>query len=234
MSVGFIILRHVNNPTTNLYWQHCYDCIRKNYPENTILIIDDDSNYAFINTKKSLYKTFIIQSEFPKRGELLPYYYYLRNKLFDTAVILHDSVFINHAIDFNVENYKLIWSFSPINEKIEDVSNIIDSFNDQDLKSFYENKTAWNGCFGGMTVIKHQFLERINEKYNLDILLNKITSRHNRQSFERVIGCLLQKVYKADDSCLFGEIHSYMPWGCRFDQREIFKDLPLVKVWTGR
>ena len=92
--VGFIILRYVINELTNKYWIKCVDSIRQYYPENKILIIDDNSNYDFITDKK-LYKTTVINSEFHKRGELLPYYYYLHNKLFDVAVIMHDSAFIN-------------------------------------------------------------------------------------------------------------------------------------------
>ena len=72
-NIGFIILRHVNNETTNKYWLHCYNCIREHYPENSILIIDDNSNYNFI-TNEQLYKTNIINSEYPGRGELLTYY----------------------------------------------------------------------------------------------------------------------------------------------------------------
>jgi hypothetical protein len=234
MSLGFIILRHVNNANTDRYWQHSYDCIRNHYPENTILIIDDNSHYEFVNTKKSLYKTFIIQSEFPKRGEFLPYYYYLRNKLFDRAVILHDSVFVNSKFNTDVENYRILWNFTHIFDNVEDESKLINSFNDPELKSFYDNKNLWDGCFGGMSIVEHQFLEKVNQKYNLDLLIDKITSRDNRCSFERVIGCLFQKMYKAHDSCLFGQIHSYMPWGISFDQRENFSKLPLVKVWTGR
>ena len=64
-NLGFIMLRHVNNEQTNNYWSHCYDCIRKFYPESKILIIDDNSNYNFI-TEKELYKTKIIQSEYQK------------------------------------------------------------------------------------------------------------------------------------------------------------------------
>ena len=97
LGIGFIILRHVNNEITNKYWQRCYHQIRIFYPENTILIIDDSSDYSFITNKK-LYKTLIINSEYEKRGEILPYYYYLQNKLFDTAVIIHDSVFIQKYI----------------------------------------------------------------------------------------------------------------------------------------
>ena len=92
--VGFIILRYVINELTNKYWIKCVNSIRQHYPENNILIIDDNSNYDFITDEK-LYKTTVINSEFHKRGELLPYYYYLHNKLFDVAVIMHDSAFIN-------------------------------------------------------------------------------------------------------------------------------------------
>ena len=43
--VGFIILRYVINELTNKYWIKCVDSIRQYYPENKILIIDDNSNY---------------------------------------------------------------------------------------------------------------------------------------------------------------------------------------------
>ena len=60
-SIGFIILRHVNNKLTNKYWIHCYNSIRKYYPENSILIIDDNSNYQHV-TNHVVYNTTIIQS----------------------------------------------------------------------------------------------------------------------------------------------------------------------------
>ena len=103
-TIGIIILRHVMWELTNKYWICCYDGIRRFYKENEFIIIDDNSNYDFI-TDKQLYKTTIIQSEYKGRGELLPYYYYLTNKLFDTAVVIHDSVFINSHIDFTHNKY---------------------------------------------------------------------------------------------------------------------------------
>ena len=106
-TIGFIILRHVNNALTNQYWINCYKCIRSLYAENLILIIDDASDDTYL-THEVLYKTTIINSEYPKRGELLPYFYYLQNKLFDTAVIIHDSVFINARLDLNIDKYKFI------------------------------------------------------------------------------------------------------------------------------
>jgi hypothetical protein len=234
-NAGFIILRHVNNELTNEYWQHCYDCIRIYYPEYPILIIDDNSNYEFI-TEKLLYKTTIINSEYPKRGELLPYYYYLHNKLFDTAIILHDSVFINADIinmhmQLYTDKYKLIWEFEHHWDHIEDETNMIKLFNDEDLLHFYENKDLWKGCFGGMSIITHDYLVYINNKYDISKLLDCILNRHNRSSFERVIACLLQKNEKKET--LLGNIHAYC-WGISFYEKDNYKHLPLIKVWTGR
>ena len=64
-SLGFIILRHVNNNLTNKYWIKSVNSIRHFYPENHILIIDDNSDYNYVTNEK-LYKTTIINSEYPK------------------------------------------------------------------------------------------------------------------------------------------------------------------------
>jgi hypothetical protein len=231
MQVGFIILRHVNNHVTNKYWIHCYHSIRKHYPENKILIIDDNSNYHFI-TNENLYNTTVINSEYPKRGEVLPYYYYLHNKLFDIAVILHDSVFINQYIDFNVDNYKLIWEFEHGWDNPEEERKMINLFNDSELSEFYENKELWKGCFGGMSIITHDYLTFIDNKYNINKLLGYVLTRDERKYFERVIGCLLQKNYKKET--LFGNIHAYQLWELSFENKDHYNHLPLVKVFTGR
>lgn len=229
--IGFIILRHVNNKNTNEYWMHSYDCIRKYYPENKIIIIDDNSQQNFI-TDKTLYKTLIINSEYPGRGELLPYYYYLQNKLFDTAVIIHDSVFINKYIDFNVNNYKLLWEFEHGCDQINDETKMIDAFHDFELLKFHQNKDLWKGCFGGMSIIKHDYLVFINNKYDISKLIDYVKTRYNRMSFERVLACLLQKNSKKET--LLGNIHKYCKWGIKYTEKEKYKNLPIIKVWTGR
>jgi len=229
--VGFIILRHVNNELTNTYWNHCYDCIRKYYPENQILIIDDNSNRDYI-IERDLYKTTIINSEYPGRAELLPYFYYLHNKLFDIAVIIHDSVFINSYIDFSVNKFKLIWDFEHYYDQIEDETKMIKMFHDDDLLRFYENKDLWKGCFGGMSIIKHDYLLYVNNKYDLSKLLECVLTRGNRMSFERVIGCLLKKCEK--EETLLGNIHTYCSWGISFQEKDNYHNLPLIKVWSGR
>ena len=230
--IGFIILRHVNNKVTNKYWIRCYKSIRRIYPENNILIIDDNSNYDFI-TYINLYKTTIINSEYPGRGELLPYYYFLKLKPFETAVILHDSVFINEYINFNVDTYKFIWCFKTHKyDQIEDETKMIKIFEDQELLDFYENKNLWNGCFGGMSIITYEYLNYINSKYDISKLLPYVLKRYNRCSFERVIACLLQKDHIQTE--LLGDIHKYCAWGITFYNFYYYTNLPMTKVWSGR
>ena len=231
-SLGFIMLRHVSDELTNKYWIYCYECIRNYYKENLIIIIDDNSNYEYITTENNLHNTFIINSEYHQRGELLPYYYYLQHKFFDTAVIIHDSVFINKYIDFNVDKYKIIWEFEHFWYLTEDEKKMLNIFNDKDLLTFYENKQLWKGCFGGMSVITFDFLKFINDKYDLSKLLNCVTNRYNRMCFERVIACLFQKEYKTES--FFGNIHEYITWAINFNDIENYRHLPLIKIWSWR
>lgn len=247
MNIGFIILRHVNNESVNKYWIKCYDSIRKYYPENQIMIIDDNSNYEFITDKK-LYKVTIIQSEYIGRGELLPYYYYLHNKLFDTAVIIHDSVFINKKIDFSVNNYKMLWSFEHWWDNTDDETKMLKLFNDESLLTFYQTKSLWKGCFGGMSIITHDYLVFINNKYDISKLLDHVLTRFNRMSFERVIGVLLQRAWVVNTpllsmfqlhthlrkKILLGDIHGYSEWDIELNQIDEYAHLPIIKVWTGR
>lgn len=234
--IGFIVLRHVNSERTNNYWNHCYDCIRTHYPEYPILIVDDNSNYEYINDR-TLYKTTIINSEYHGRGELLPYYYYLHNKLFDTAVIIHDSVFINRYIDMSVSEYKIMFEFEHYWDQIEDETKMINLFNDKELLDFYENKDLWKGCFGCMSIITHDYLTYINSKYDISKLLDHVLTRYNRCSFERVIACLLQK--NGVKERFLGDIHEYCRqenyyWGAPFEVKDNCTHLPITKIWTGR
>jgi hypothetical protein len=239
-TLGFIIIRYVIDENTALYWKHCYMCIRKYYPEIKIIIIDDNSNYNFIKTKDetSLYKTEIIKSDYNKRGEFLPYYYYSRNKYFDTAFIIHDSVFINMEIKFNnIENYKIIWD-TP--DHIYDMVKLELSFlnqlnNSKSLIDFYKKKDEWKLCFGCMCIINHEYLKFIYNKYNFDNLLNLIINRPSRMAFERILGCILQFENKGES--ILDDINTYYPHpnvGITLEYLHNYQHLPIIKIWTGR
>jgi len=254
---GFIILRHVNSKDTDKYWKFSYKSIRKYYPTNNILIIDDNSNYDYIDTnyENTLINTKIIKSGYPGRGELLPYLYYITNKHCDIACIIHDSVFINKK--FTEENIKTsikLWDFRHNWDQPKDENRLLSSLdNNSELITLHNNKNTWRGCFGGMSIINYDLLTMINDNHNLFHLTEVIKNRYNRMSFERVIAVILEyyetkcindtlinsvtnhdKKKLLTNNTIFGDIHNYCPWGIKFNKIHLFTHLPVIKVWTGR
>jgi len=252
---GFIMSRHVNSDKTNNYWNQSIKCIRRFYPNIKIVVIDDNSNYDFVKAQNEYKNVEIIQSEYKGRGELLPYYYYYKNKFFDNAFIIHDSIFIHKRIDF--ERLKDIdvlplWHFYPDKENVHNSLQLISSFRNQ--LSLYKNLTLsdisilgrrpeWYGCFGVQSYINHNFLVRTSNKYNLFTLLNKVKSRPDRCCLERIFGLIFNlesgvtKKYKS----LFGNIHHYnSSFDYTYDKYKhdltVKKKLPksIIKVWSGR
>ena len=132
----------------------------------------------------------------------------------------------------SVDKYKFIWEFEHDWDQVEDETIMINLFNDEELLKFHRNKSLWKGCFGGMTIITFEFLQSVNNKYDISKLLDCILSRFNRCSFERVIACLLQKEHKKET--LLGNIQRYCTWGICFNIIDNHRHLPLIKVWTGR
>ena len=261
--IGFIILRHVNSETTNRYWKESYTCVRKFYPNDKIIIIDDSSDPNFLTNELTLYNTEVINSVFQKgKGELLPIYYYLTHKWFKKAIIIHDSVFFNNYIDFSsVDKYKFLWhivhDWNDTNKEVK----LINSLNNNDeLLEFYNNNHLWNGCFGCMLVINHDYLKLINDKYNLFKLFSVVNNRSDRSALERVLGCILilndtkLKInnYHGNVVSLLGSItdsyYESLPpmfgcWEYNYEDYIIHKPilgivfhnrLPILKVWTGR
>lgn len=262
MTLGFIVLRHVSSMDTDRYWKLCYERIRYYYPENEIIIIDDNSNYVYVDAEVEtrLYKTTVIRSLWAGRGELLPYFYYVNYGWFDNAVILHDSVFINKPIDFlkSLENvgglgYIFLWEFEVKQDKLfmehhHDEVRLIRRFGSSalDVLDFHSHKEEWKGCFGAMSVIQLEYLKKVNKIFRLSNLLDGIAGRFNRMSFERIIACLFQYYDKSDKGAeagggqdagkksIFGNIFKYCKWGIGFEEAIMSNELPMVKVWTGR
>jgi hypothetical protein len=255
---GFIITRHVNSETTNKYWNHSVQLLRRLYPLKKIVIIDDNSNQEFVKSEFDYKNIEIVKSEFPGRGELLPYYYFLKNKYFENAVILHDSVFFHKRIPFellqNVEVLPL-WHFNPDTEdlvtRLHIISNLTNYNNiyeklklHKDLLGMSQliNKSAkWYGCFGVQSYINHNFLLKINNKYNIINLLKVITTRPDRCCLERILGCIFftESNFLYKRKSLFGDIFKYQKWGLTFDQyiNKFNKgqiEKTVMKVWSGR
>ena len=238
MEQGFIILRHVNSEQTNKFWMTCYDQIRKFYSNNKILIIDDHSNYDYVSKDKetTLTNTIIINSEFKGRAEILPYYYYLKNKLFDIAVVIHDTVFVNQYIDFGTES-RFIWDFEHHWDQLYDKTRLINLLkNSNEVMELYNNNLLWKGCFGVMTIVKHDLLLTLESRFNFTNLVNHITCRYDRMSLERVFAVLFT-LENTNKPSLLGNIHHYCILGGNSYDKYIegkYNDGPFIKVWASR
>lgn len=239
--VGFIFTSHVNSEKTNTYWIECYNCIRKFYPENIIMIIRDKCNKEFLKTPEDLNMTncHIIESEFPGAGELLPYYYFNKTKLFDIAVIMHDSVFLQKELPINFEEIitvKYLWNFRHGSENVEIEKKLINSLNNlEELMEVY-NARKWIGCFGVQSVINIKFLENIVEKYNLFNLFNIVNNRISRCCLERVFAVICKNEdFKVNS--IFGNIYDYHDHRYTYDQylkNKLTDHHHLIKIRTGR
>lgn len=260
---GFIFTRHINSTESNEYWKECIRCIRRHYKNNIIMIIDDNSSSEYItNDNVDLRNCFIIQSEYPKRGEILAYYYFYKYKLFEKAVIIHDSVFLQQDISQEINdvvNLKFLWHFkNPYDDdlvkemffinklRINEIT--INNKNLSTLTNLYLEKEKWVGCFGIMSVITHDFLNILVEQHNIFNLLDFIKTRIDRCSFERIfaIMCYVNNNYFRDNSpSIFGEIVEYKFLGMPFhynyhnyltDKKtfDVSKFSKIIKVWSGR
>lgn len=254
MTYGFIITRHVNSHKTNYYWNQCVKLINHFYPLKQIIIIDDNSNQELVYSYDEYHNLTIIKSEWPGRGELLPYIYFLKYKWFDSAVILHDSIFIHKRIAFeNIGADVLpLWHHKYDQENKLNLLRIasvltnnyttLKLINGSEADMFNFAKPVHNLCFGAQCFIKLSFLDKLQKKYTITNLVNTIYNRSDRCGFERVIGIIFCEEYLnfIKIKSLFGDIFKEYK-ALKYTYEEYMNDFnkgiirsAFVKVWTGR
>jgi len=253
---GFILLRHVNSETTNKYWNRCVHLIRTHYKNSVpIVIIDDNSRHEYVKPDKEYPNITVVQSEYPQRGELLPYIYYARHKWFETATIIHDSVFLHAPVPFMTIKLPAIslWHAPYDKENLHNIMRIVrqlrpnqhfvSAFTDthviQPLQKQNTNKYL---SFGAMCFIRHSFLLHIEQKYKLSNLVNVIRCRKDRCAFERIIGIIInvECPMSVKVRSIFGSIFNH-PKRFEYTFQQYMSDVhhkrPMrkaTKVWTGR
>ena len=254
-SFGFIITRHVNSEITNKYWNRSIKLLKLFYPNKKIVIIDDNSDINFLKPDFDYNNIEIIQSEFPGSGELLPYYYFIKNKFFENAIILHDSVFFHKRINFEILNgVKVLplWFFNKDTENLSNTLKIIEKLknniiikNKLEINSntmFSLTESKWYGCFGCQSYINHHFLLFIEQKYNISSLTKIIKNRADRCCLERIIGCIFytESPKIITTKSILGDIMTYHLWGNynynMYDNDFKRGTIPrgVIKVWSGR
>ena len=252
MTYGFILTRHVRDKTTNEYWNRCVKCIRTFYPDKKIVVIDDNSNKAYVVPDFEYKNITYIESEYPGAGELLPFYYLLKHAFFPQAVIIHDSVFFQKRVRFELlSNVKVmpLWHFD-YNENVYDCLQLANGLTRSDIVQEkirvnpveyfgFRPSNKWYGCFGVQCYISLRFLRHIQGRYNINALLKVVRTRRLRCCLERIFGAIFHIECQELSSrpSLLGNIWKYEKWGYTYREyiaSSMYKNKPLVKVWTGR
>jgi len=237
---GFVILRHVKDASTNRFWQRAYAQVRLFHSE-PIIILDDNSNSAFL-TPLEMVDTQIISSEFPGRGELLPYYYFHKLRPWKRMIFIHDSVFLNSRINVEaVKEIKFLWHFNNSLARPHEMPSFLSQLNHPEelLQLYLQEDSSWYGCFGGMSIIHWQFLDDLVQKYNLFTLLDTIQTRGSRMNWERILGliCCHTKLDLATNPSVFGYYEQLLSPNADYSYENYLargQHDVISKVFTGR
>ena len=103
----------------------------------------------------------------------------------------------------------------------------------------YWDKGLWLSSQGAQSYINHNFLVKMNNKYDLNNLLATVLNRSDRCTLERIIGILVYLETNNTDT-VFGDINLlYKAGNYTFDEYiDTFNNGKVMgkisKVWTGR
>ena len=247
-SYVFVILRNLKIAKDNDLWISSYNSIRKFYT-NHIVIIDDNSSINTVNGR--LTDTDVIKSEWNGAGEILPYYYFLKEKWADRMIFLHDSMFLHRPFQpSELEgSIRFHWHFDHADirndRKISTFLSLLNQSKDV-IAECSNPEFLWKGCFGGTSIIDLDIVEQLEQKYEFfSKLITAIRTRNDRETFERVLGIVVyyEKLMDASPASNFGSILAY-PKAFESQNNNIETaahivsqanyNTSILKVWRGR
>ncbi len=136
-------------------------------------------------------------------------------------MIIHDSVFIQSPILDKIDRnlpVQYLWSFKHPHlydhRDLEQAQLAKLNYADE-LAKIYHSKLAWVGCFGVMTYITWDYIDHLDKKYNLFALLDCISNKPDRCSFERTFAVICHHdqntsiTHQTPVSSIFGNIYEY-------------------------
>jgi hypothetical protein len=238
-SYVFVILRNIQKSSDNDLWLSAYHSIRQFYT-NQIIIIDDNSSINTVNGK--LQNTEIIQSEYNGAGEILPFYYFQKQKWADTMIFIHDSMVLHRAFTEDELDHEVVfhWHFTETSQDLISKSiGLLSSLTKSKELEDYASRGSWIGCFGGACIIDASVVDMLEEKYKLSKLAAFIRTRKQRQIVERIIGIILS--YEKKVASNFGDIMKYPN---TFETNNLQASIraisstnyntAIIKMWRGR
>lgn len=242
-TITFTMTRCIQTEEHKELWYRCYQSIRQFYKNTKIIIIDDNS--LLTDDRDSIAtNTVFIKSEFSGAGEMLPYYYFLKQKWSDKMIMLHDSMFLARkltSVELG-EPVKFLWHFYDHSwDNDEVIENKLKCLSQCDeLITLNRQKHRWHGCFGSTSIIDWLTLDKLNNKYRLETLVNHISNREERMALERIFALIVfnENLVTHDTCSLMGSIHYYHKcWHSTYEFIIANMNLypyPILKTWHSR
>ena len=265
MSISFYITRSVRNEEHLLIFLECIESIQKVYPDSPIIVIKDNETFNFTEygiEDKDENNIYYINSEFNGAAESLRFYYYWKVctdrvkysyiPATNYAICMHESMFIHSKIildHVNKYGYEDLFTARKDWNIPDDELAIIDIIpKNNDILEVEYFKDNWHTNFGVCSVVTFEFLNRVNEKFNVftSEFLNKIKTHEQRVALERIWGLMFACI-NFNPYTVYGDINTYHGWMVqRFklkkdfyykfynENREYYANFPIIKCWCGR
>eukprot|EP00798_Chlamydomonas_sp_ICE-L_P026468 gene26468-biopygen11412 len=260
---GIVILRCMKKPVHMWYWHTCVHRIRSVHPTMPVVIVDDhsdpDMRAACIPIEGTIPHLTVIESDLQAgAGEIIPLYYMFTKRLFETALVIHDAMFLNQpipeSIALHTPGFRFLWHFSS-NFRHEEATmqtmGALSSETQKEIMRVYNNGGEWLGCFGTAMYVTLDALDSIETRFSgITKLAATVNTRSMRSGLERVIPLMLMiinddkssttGVYSKCGYSVFGDIflNHPMPFKLTFENymqnTGTFKNRPVVKVWSER
>eukprot|EP00798_Chlamydomonas_sp_ICE-L_P028133 gene28133-biopygen32085 len=260
---GIVILRCMKKPVHMWYWHTCVHRIRAVHPTMPVVIVDDhsdpDMRAACIPIEGTIPHLTVIESDLQAgAGEILPLYYMFTKRLFETALVIHDAMFLNQpipeSIALHTPGFRFLWHFSS-NFRHEEATmqtmGALSSETQEEIMRVYNNGGEWLGCFGTAMYVTLDTLDCLKTRFSgITKLAATVNTRSMRSGLERVIPLMLMIinddessttcVYSTCEYSVFGDIflNHPMPFKLTFENymqnTGTFKNRPVVKVWSER
>lgn len=212
---GFVIPSYCSSKMHVESLKKCIESIRKFYPTEKIIVIDDFSpeNIDVFRDKNIIIEKSVLKGG----GDMIVYYLLLKNKYFKQTVIMQDSMRVLSRIRdiqddvlflWHATNHKTQWKeikepqseYNKINNIITHndlLKHNVGMFLEGDFKTFalenIDKKDSWDVCFCLSSIIKLDFLEKLeNETKFVTQYLTQLNTNRQRRTAESLfpIACL--------------------------------------------
>ena len=254
----FLVLRCASSVRQWSLWIQCCRSIKRQYPEASIVIIDDHSPHTSPPPKDLADIPVVTYPEYRGRGEMLPAYFLARHPMADgieKAVILHDSMFVQSSPSplekafRETRDVTFLWSFGKSDpDKLREPDHA--PMQDMLLRCLKRadelEHVDYVGCFGGACILSKDFAVHLGEEYDLWNLLSFVCTRPGRCCYERIFAmcCVMSREQGLENIDIFGDIFDYPLDPFRYTYANYLHDTllpsktrsmpPVVKIWVGR